>query len=333
MWSPDPLENLAMGAEAYIRADGSLVERTLQNNGRMHVTVAHDGVTTHDFETENMPTLARNTSAAKLIRVLAAEHKMDENAMREQMLLANGVGSVAELQGILSNGGQLLAAQGQGWVNGMQSRYYNNGISASEAMKLVMELGNSSIIGQWTGASDVNPSNVVTPSIIYDTLVKKLFGDWGTSGTDTQLSIYKNISLPVNSETGYRITSDYSSNEKFRMNRPHTGIDIGVPIGTDVYATQSGIVVSSGYSKGYGNRIELNNADQKMGTLYGHNSKLLVKQGDYVTKGQVIAKSGNTGHVEPSPTEEHPNWGAHIHYELRYNRRAVSPYKYSKYLR
>lgn len=91
----------------------------------------------------------------------------------------------------------------------------------------------------------------------------------------------------------------------------HEGIDIGIPTGTKVYAVQAGEVVRSGDAGAYGNMIEIKHSD-KLSTIYAHNSKLLVKKGDKVGKGQLIAKSGNTGR----------STGPHLHIEIRYNGKA-----------
>lgn len=105
-----------------------------------------------------------------------------------------------------------------------------------------------------------------------------------------------------------------------RWGRRHTGIDIGMPTGTTVKAADGGKVVYSGYKGGYGNCIIIDHGGN-IETLYAHNSKLLVKKGDKVFKGQTIAKSGNTGN----------STGPHLHFEVRKNGTPVNPIKYVKY--
>jgi len=97
----------------------------------------------------------------------------------------------------------------------------------------------------------------------------------------------------------------------------HQGLDIAVPVYTDVKATGGGIITTAGYSGGYGYLVIV---DHGMGieTYYAHNYELSVSVGDRVARGQVVAKSGNTGF----------STGPHVHYEVRINGRAVNPINY-----
>ena len=92
-----------------------------------------------------------------------------------------------------------------------------------------------------------------------------------------------------------------------RWGRIHAGVDIGVPTGTNIYAGQAGVVVTASYEGSYGNLVVIQHTDT-ISTKYAHNSKLLVKKGDKVGKGQLIAKSGNTGR----------STGPHTHIEIVY---------------
>jgi murein DD-endopeptidase MepM/ murein hydrolase activator NlpD len=109
------------------------------------------------------------------------------------------------------------------------------------------------------------------------------------------------------------ITSRYGK----RWGRQHQGIDIGVPSGTSVKAFASGKVVFSGWEGGYGYLVRINHGNG-LETYYAHNSKLLVKVGQTVEAGSVIAKSGNTGN----------STGPHVHFEVRKNGAAVNPFSY-----
>ena len=96
-----------------------------------------------------------------------------------------------------------------------------------------------------------------------------------------------------------------------RWGSQHEGIDIGVEIGTPVYAVQAGTVTLAGIdgdNGAYGNTVVIAHTDA-ISTRYAHNSELLVKVGDKVAKGQMIAKSGNTGR----------STGPHLHFEFVYN--------------
>lgn len=102
-----------------------------------------------------------------------------------------------------------------------------------------------------------------------------------------------------------------------RTKRYHNGEDIAVPSGTPVHAADGGIVAVSGWRGGYGNYVAINHGNN-ISTGYGHNSRLLVHQGERVSKGQVIALSGSTG----------LSTGPHVHFEVRKNGTPVDPLPY-----
>jgi murein DD-endopeptidase MepM/ murein hydrolase activator NlpD len=102
-----------------------------------------------------------------------------------------------------------------------------------------------------------------------------------------------------------------------RWGRLHAGVDIAVPSGTPVHASQSGRVIIAGWVSGYGNYICIAHGGS-LSTCYGHNSSLGVSQGQSVKQGQVIASSGCTGHC----------FGPHVHFETRINGSPVDPMGY-----
>lgn len=99
----------------------------------------------------------------------------------------------------------------------------------------------------------------------------------------------------------------------------HKGMDIAGPPGTPIRATADGVVKLAGWAGGYGKVIVV---DHGMGysTRYGHNRQILVKNGDRVKRGQIIATMGETGNAT----------GPHCHYEVWYNGRAINPGKFLK---
>ena len=117
---------------------------------------------------------------------------------------------------------------------------------------------------------------------------------------------------PISSPFGYRISPFVAGKGGY-----HKGLDIVAPTGTPVQATQAGRVILAGWSDVYGRLVILSHGGGWV-TLYGHNSKLLVKVGDWVERGQVVAYSGSTG----------MSTGPHIHYEIRRNDVPVNPAKY-----
>ena len=95
----------------------------------------------------------------------------------------------------------------------------------------------------------------------------------------------------------------------------HGAIDISVPTGANVYATEAGTVITARYgSETAGNYVEIDHGNGYI-SRYLHNSELKVKVGDKVTKGQVIALAGSTG----------KSTGPHCHFEIRYNGVRVDP--------
>jgi LysM repeat protein len=100
-----------------------------------------------------------------------------------------------------------------------------------------------------------------------------------------------------------------------RNGRPHEGIDITAPLGTDIKAAADGVVARSGWGPGdYGKTVVITHKDG-FETLYGHNSHNLVSEGARVTAGQVIGRVGRTGNAT----------GNHVHFEIRKNGVPVNP--------
>ena len=101
------------------------------------------------------------------------------------------------------------------------------------------------------------------------------------------------------------------------MARPHEGIDVSAPMGSPIEAPAAGVVTDAGWETGYGNTITI---DHGFGivTKFAHASKLLVKTGQRVSRGQRIALVGNSGLAT----------GPHLHYEVHVNGRPVDPLKY-----
>ncbi|MDI6600215.1 MAG: peptidoglycan DD-metalloendopeptidase family protein [Thermoanaerobacteraceae bacterium] len=102
-----------------------------------------------------------------------------------------------------------------------------------------------------------------------------------------------------------------------RWGREHTGVDLAVPIGTEVRASDGGKVIFTGRSGGYGILVKIDHGNGYV-TYYGHLSKILVDKGDRVAKGDVIALSGNTGNTT----------GPHLHFEVRKNGVPQNPLNY-----
>ncbi|MBA4348574.1 MAG: hypothetical protein C0415_01100 [Thermodesulfovibrio sp.] len=128
----------------------------------------------------------------------------------------------------------------------------------------------------------------------------------------------KNIYLatPVGWPIIGRVTSDFGKREDPRYGGTdfHSGMDIATSPGTHVKTTADGIVSFSGWSTGSGNLVIIEHGFG-YSTFYAHNSSTVVKEGQKVKRGDIIAYSGSTGH----------STGPHLHYEVWLNGRPVNP--------
>ena len=124
----------------------------------------------------------------------------------------------------------------------------------------------------------------------------------------------KEFCMPINKET-IKVTSHYGYRKQFKRN--HYGIDLKVYTGDTIYATFNGkIRISSYEGKGYGNYVVIRHFNG-LETIYGHMSKRLVKNNDYVYAGMPIGLGGNTGR----------STGSHLHLETRFCGVPIDPQK------
>lgn len=110
-----------------------------------------------------------------------------------------------------------------------------------------------------------------------------------------------------------RLTSRFG----WRRWRHHDGIDIAASRGAPITAALDGVVTFAGWYYSYGRTVIIDHGNG-LQTRYGHAASLLVRPGQKVTKGQLIARVGSTGR----------STGPHVHFEVRINGRAVNPMKY-----
>ena len=99
----------------------------------------------------------------------------------------------------------------------------------------------------------------------------------------------------------------------------HGGIDFRTPTGTPIFSTGAGIVVHAGRNGGYGKMVEIDHGNG-ITTRYAHLSAVEVREGDRVTSGDRIGRSGSTGR----------STGPHLHYEVRRNGDAIDPMRFLK---
>ncbi|MFL5345818.1 MAG: M23 family metallopeptidase [Hyalangium sp.] len=115
------------------------------------------------------------------------------------------------------------------------------------------------------------------------------------------------------------VTSDFGQRlDPYTAERVmHQGLDIAAPHGKEVYSPSDGTVVFAGLEGGYGNVIVIDHG-YGIKTRYGHLSRLMVKAGDHIKRGALIAAVGNTGR----------STGPHLHYEVRVNGIPQNPRKF-----
>ena len=108
-----------------------------------------------------------------------------------------------------------------------------------------------------------------------------------------------------------------SSRFGHRRGRPHEGIDIAAAKGTPIYASEAGRVIFSGRMRGYGKVVILKHAG-RFRSIYAHASRLLVRKGAFVERGEKIAEVGSTGR----------STGPHVHFEIRRSETPQDPLAY-----
>jgi murein DD-endopeptidase MepM/ murein hydrolase activator NlpD len=132
-----------------------------------------------------------------------------------------------------------------------------------------------------------------------------------TNFSNGQIAFPTAKGTPITSGFGWRI-HPIKGDRRF-----HTGIDFGAAFGTPIYAIANGKVEFAGQRGGYGNAVIVNHGGGKS-TLYGHASKLYVREGQQVTRGQMVAAVGSTG-MSTAP---------HLHFEVRVNDKPINPRPY-----
>ncbi len=172
-----------------------------------------------------------------------------------------------------------------------QSKYYNKTVGDSSTTSDI-ESGIGDNIEDTGNQSGDNETQADSEHLLY----------WPTDGTN--------------------ITSDFGNRDApvAGASTNHKGVDIGVGVGTNVYACEAGTVINANNSDSAGNWIEIDHGNGYT-SKYMHNSELKVSVGDVVEKGQLIALSGNTGNSS----------GPHLHFQIEYNEEPLDPmsFKYN----
>lgn len=171
-----------------------------------------------------------------------------------------------------------------------------------------------------------NAELVVNTSQKVDMLEKKLYMQTRSFNEVLELSREQENKLacipaiqPVSNKDLKRTASGYGwrSDPIYRVRRFHHGMDFACDTGTPVYATGNGVVTYAKWQSGYGNFIIIDHGYGYV-TRYAHLSKIEVKQGQKVVRGEEIGLVGSTG----------KSTGPHLHYEVIVGKTDVNPVNY-----
>ena len=125
---------------------------------------------------------------------------------------------------------------------------------------------------------------------------------------------------PISNKDLTRVASGYGwrIHPIYKTQKLHTGMDFTAPVGTEIYATGNGLINKiEKDGRGYGNNVIINHG-YGYETLYGHMSKIIVRAGQKVSRGDLIGYVGNSG----------SSTGPHLHYEVRKNNNPINPVNY-----
>ncbi len=178
--------------------------------------------------------------------------------------------------------------------------------------------------GDAEGIAKMLRENQIRPEYVYranrcrDYKKKYIFIPCGKiSNLEKSLFLGTGFMYPLPSKQRPRLTSRFGKRRNPFNNRDiefHSGVDVSCPRGSGIMAARDGKVIFTGFEGGYGKLVILQH-EHGYRSYYGHLSRPLVKPGDVVKRGSVIALSGNTGRTT----------GPHLHFEVRRGDVAVNP--------
>ena len=182
-------------------------------------------------------------------------------------------------------------------------------VANTEYYEQLREMTNSEIVSNTTKRMDEIRKQIYIQSRSFDDLVKL------AKNKDEMLKCIPSIQ-PVMNKDLKKMASGYGwrIDPVYRTRRFHAGMDFAASIGTDIFATGNGTVISTGWQQGYGNCVQISHGFGYK-TLYGHMSKIKVRNGQKVKRGEVIGEVGNTG----------KSTGPHLHYEVHLNGNVMNP--------
>lgn len=194
-------------------------------------------------------------------------------------------------------------------ANPISDQIRNSGANRGKLYTDLQKKTNNDIVLECGRQLDVLEKKVYIQSLSFDTIIALAQNKKDMLQCIPAIQPVKNYKYI--SGFGYRMHPIY------KTLRLHSGVDLSAPIGTKVYATGNGVVKKTDYARGYGKMVLIDHGYNYQ-TVYAHLSKMLVKPGQKITRGDVVGLVGNTG----------ISTGAHLHYEVRYHGTPVNPVNY-----
>ncbi|MFZ4581105.1 MAG: M23 family metallopeptidase [Paludibacter sp.] len=185
-------------------------------------------------------------------------------------------------------------------------------IANTEYYEQLLDMTNSEVVATTSKKMDEIRKQIYIQSRSYDDLVKL------AKSKEEMLECIPAIQ-PVMNKDLKKMASGYGwrIDPVYRTRRFHAGMDFAAATGTDIFATGKGTVVATGWQQGYGNCVQINHGFGYL-TLYGHMSKINVRNGQKVKRGEVIGEVGNTG----------KSTGPHLHYEVHLRSTVMNPHHF-----
>lgn len=232
---------------------------------------------------------------------LAQQQMLGKQLSREKMYLRQNVTLLADKVGKLQARLVVLDDLAERVAQAADIQYTNPEIHASfrqasaRTSQLLASPGSAQVLGEHIATLQTKVANQSDRFKMLDMVLTRRAG--AQARLPTLLPVhYTYMSSPF----GWRrnpVTGRHSM---------HDGIDLAAPKGTPIKAASGGIVVKAGRESGYGKMVEISHGNG-LDTVYAHASKLKVKVGQLVKKGQVVALVGQTGRAT----------GPHLHFEVR----------------
>jgi hypothetical protein len=227
--------------------------------------------------------------------------------------VAGGAAAGGAMAAGAAGAGVVVAAGGLGYLTGKGGKALGNKLGVSQGVtragSVAASAGTGALVG--AGIGSVVPVLGTGVGAVIGGLIGGIGGFFGSGGGTPGFgasfgSMGGGSASPSSPITNGGVGTPYGATGNLWSGGSHTGQDYPCAVGTPVHASLGGVVINTSPGSDYGKTVEIDHGNGYQ-TLYGHLSEVLVKVGETVTQGQLIAKSGETGKVT----------GPHLHYEVR----------------